>query len=112
MWTEHVPDEANLDSKVFPRMIALAEVLWSYPTNPNFEDFYKRIQKHYPILENFNIQYGFETIGTEIELEFTEESIKIVLNKKRFPILKYLLKLYNNARMMLKIPVFLEDVTY
>ena len=25
MWTEHVPDENNLDSKVFPRMLALSE---------------------------------------------------------------------------------------
>ncbi len=27
MWTEHVPNEQVLDSKVFPRMLAMAEVL-------------------------------------------------------------------------------------
>src|SRR5690606_6237011 len=44
MWTEHVPDEANLDSKILPRMIAMAEVLWTYPKERDYQEFYDRIQ--------------------------------------------------------------------
>ncbi len=71
MWTEHVPDENNLDSKVFPRMLAMSEVLWSYPEKRDYEEFYNRVQVHYPILKNMNVNYGLEnnpaTINTEIK---------------------------------------------
>ncbi|MBK7129240.1 MAG: beta-N-acetylhexosaminidase [Crocinitomicaceae bacterium] len=66
MWTEQVPDENNLDSKVFPRMIALAEVLWSGPDTNRYDDFYKRLQLHYPILDYFKIHYGMESVPFEI----------------------------------------------
>lgn len=81
MWTEHVPDEANLDSKVFPRMIALAEVLWTYNPERDFDDFYHRLQNHYPYLESHNIKYGLETIGATLSEEFSDSVILIHLDK-------------------------------
>lgn len=79
MWTEHVPDEAILDSKVFPRMIALAEVLWSGPDTNRYASFYQRLQKHYSILESKGIQYGAEAIPFRVQSQKTENSFKIVL---------------------------------
>lgn len=81
MWTEHVPDEANLDSKVFPRMIALAEILWTYNPERDFDDFYRRLQNHHPYLESHNIKYGLETIGATLSEEFTDSGIYIHLDK-------------------------------
>lgn len=60
MWTEHVPNDSVLDSRVFPRLIAMAEVLWSGPGG-DYEDFYERLQQHYPILEETGVQFGLET---------------------------------------------------
>lgn len=60
MWTEHVPNDSVLDSKVFPRLIAMAEVLWSGPGG-DFGDFYNRLQNHYPILEGMGVNYGLES---------------------------------------------------
>jgi len=59
MWTEHVPNDSVLDSRVFPRMVALAEVLWTGPGGDYF-DFYNRLQLHYPILQNMGVKYGLE----------------------------------------------------
>jgi hexosaminidase len=59
MWTEHVPNDSVLDNKVFPRLIAMAEVLWSGPGG-DFNNFYDRLQNHYPILENIGVSYGLE----------------------------------------------------
>ena len=59
MWTEHVPNDSVLDSKVFPRLIAMAEVLWSGPGG-DYGDFYNRLQAHYPILEKMGVKYGLE----------------------------------------------------
>ena len=60
MWTEHVPDEQSLDYKVFPRMLGMAEVLWS-DTVKNYKDFNRRVQSHYSILEHYNVKYGEES---------------------------------------------------
>ncbi|MCB0402844.1 MAG: family 20 glycosylhydrolase [Flavobacteriales bacterium] len=60
MWTEHVPDEATLDNKVFPRLLAMSEVLWTGSENRNYDEFYQRVQDHYPLLEKMGIAYGLE----------------------------------------------------
>ncbi len=64
MWTEHVPDEKTLDSKVFPRILAMSEVLWSASDvkQKNYTEFNKRLQKHYTILDNYNVHYGEESV--------------------------------------------------
>jgi len=61
MWTEHAPQE-TVDSKVFPRILALAEVLWSYPEQRNYQEFSKRVEQHYPRLKALDIQSGFPKI--------------------------------------------------
>ncbi|MCG8575977.1 MAG: family 20 glycosylhydrolase [Flavobacteriales bacterium] len=82
MWTEHVPDEKDLDSKVFPRMIGLAEVLWSGPGTHDFEDFYGRLDQHFSLLSSYSVQYGRACIGSSIDLNFDEDTIEIILHKE------------------------------
>lgn len=60
MWTEHVPDTNALDQKVFPRLIALSEVLWTYPEKRDFTPFFQRLRQHYPLLSQRHIDYGLE----------------------------------------------------
>ena len=74
MWTEQVPNDSVLDSKVFPRLIAAAEVFWSGPGG-DYQDFYNRLQSHYPILENMGVKYGLEaepiSVNTFVKKEKT-----------------------------------------
>ncbi|MDB4655320.1 family 20 glycosylhydrolase [Flavobacteriales bacterium] len=83
MWTEHVPDEASLDSKVFPRMIGLAEVLWSYPEDRDFREFSNRLEKHYPRLEKWGVNYGFEKIPIGFVTGIQENCIKVSVEKAK-----------------------------
>ncbi|MCZ4410652.1 beta-N-acetylhexosaminidase [Cryomorphaceae bacterium 1068] len=69
MWTERVPDEKTLDSRVFPRLLAMAEVLWSDSTKRDFSEFTERVQSHYPILEMYHVQYGKESVAMSHEME-------------------------------------------
>ena len=62
MWTEHVPDEDNLDSKVFPRLLAMSEVLWSGNEQKDFSEFKQRVQQQYIVLDHFNVAYGEEAV--------------------------------------------------
>ena len=70
MWTEHVHNKKELDAKVFPRILAMCEVLWSYPSNRDYEGFYKRVQSHYPILDNKDVFYGEESVPCKINSYF------------------------------------------
>src|SRR3972149_4373590 len=60
LWTERAPQE-TVDSKLFPRILALAEVFWTDPNNKNYDEFYSRIQNSYADLTAHGIQYGWES---------------------------------------------------
>ena len=79
IWTEHVPDEATLDAKVFPRLLGMSEVLWHYPESRDYLAFYNRVQFHYPMLEYLAVKYGLETLPIGLEVEVAAEGIGIVL---------------------------------
>jgi len=61
MWTERAPQEL-VDSKVFPRLLALSEVLWTAPKNRDYEPFAVRVEKNYPRLNQLGINYGFPDV--------------------------------------------------
>lgn len=68
MWTEWVPNDTVLDQKVFPRLIGMSSALWEGEDKQPFEDFYSDIQRHYPILSGFDVQYGLEGIPANLEV--------------------------------------------
>lgn len=81
MWTEHVPDEANLDSKVFPRLLAMSEVLWSDSSGRNYDEFLTRVYTHQAILKRLNVKYGLETTPFEYEIKTTSNALEVSLTK-------------------------------
>jgi len=78
MWTEHAPQE-TVDSKVFPRMLALAEVLWTYPDQRNYSAFSKRVEEHYARLTALNIQPGFPKVPVAMQPSMKENALSIEL---------------------------------
>ena len=61
MWTERAPQEL-VDSKVFPRLLALSEVLWTAPKKRDYEAFAVRVEKNYERMDQLNIKYGFPDV--------------------------------------------------
>ncbi len=59
MWTEHAPRDV-IESKLYPRMAAFAERLWS-PDKIRYDDFHRRLQTHYKRLDLLNVDYGPES---------------------------------------------------
>ena len=45
-WTEYTFDRRELEWKMWPRMMALAEVFWLGESKPPFEDFRRRAAVH------------------------------------------------------------------
>jgi hexosaminidase len=57
VWTEYMKTPDKVEYMVFPRMLALAEAVWSMPENRNFEDFQKRLSYHFTLLDKQNVSY-------------------------------------------------------
>ena len=58
LWSEHIPNEKKLDEMVFPRMLAMSEVLWSYPKERNYNDFLARADIHAHLLRSYGVNVG------------------------------------------------------
>lgn len=72
LWSERITEE-NLDYQLFPRLLALSEVLWSNPQQRDYADFLQRVRSHYPLLEAMGIKYGPEARPVALLTRFDPE---------------------------------------
>lgn len=61
LWTERIP-EADLDRRLYPRLLAMAERLWSSSDRREFDEFRRRVRHLYPRLDRMGIRPGPETV--------------------------------------------------
>jgi len=57
MWTEYIPDPKQAEYMVFPRLCALAEVVWTRADRKNFADFSARLGTHLRRLAILDVNY-------------------------------------------------------
>lgn len=57
VWTEYIPTPEHAEYMAFPRMCALAEVVWSSEQSRDLKDFMKRMSVHYLRLDAMNANY-------------------------------------------------------
>ncbi|MCH7401999.1 beta-N-acetylhexosaminidase [Belliella kenyensis] len=60
IWTEYTPTIETLERQVFPRLIAYAEVGWTFLENKDFERFQKNLSKYKERLQANQIQFHEE----------------------------------------------------
>ncbi|HUR97796.1 MAG TPA: family 20 glycosylhydrolase [Pyrinomonadaceae bacterium] len=63
IWTEYIKTPQQVEYMAFPRMLALAESLWSRPEDKNFDDFTARLRAHLPRLDVQNVNYRIPEPG-------------------------------------------------
>ncbi len=82
LWSEHAPQE-KVDGRMFPRMLAMSEVLWSYPPKRDFQEFRKRVQLQYPVLNSMGVTYGFERdpLILNVSTDTEKKTISVKLEK-------------------------------
>ena len=56
IWTEYMPNAAQVQYMAFPRLCALAERAWGSPEQ-SWEEFEERLRAHLPRLDAFGIRY-------------------------------------------------------
>ena len=57
LWTEYVPDPKRAEYMVFPRLCALAEVLWTPREGRDYADFTRRLATHLERLAVLDVNY-------------------------------------------------------
>lgn len=65
MWTEYVKTPSDLEYKIFPRLLALAEIGWTPRAKQSWEDFRLRVNRHIPLLHArgvgaYNLENGLK----------------------------------------------------
>ena len=67
LWTEYIPDMAQLEYMTYPRAIALSTALWS-ETKPTYEDFFAKLTTyHFPFLSAKNVNFSKSCLKPEIK---------------------------------------------
>lgn len=72
VWTEYMKTSDHVEYMVYPRAVAMAEVVWSPKESRDYKDFVHRMKTHVKRLEDWGVNYA-----KHIEKEFSvSDSIK------------------------------------
>lgn len=70
LWTEYMNTYQQVEYMAFPRALALAEVNWTNQSERSWEDFKGRLQKHYKLLQQLDINYYRPSYQVKSEVNF------------------------------------------
>ena len=86
MWSERAPQE-TIDSKLFPRLLALSEVLWKNPNGTenraDYEEFHSRVKEHYSDLTALGIKYGRESKIFDPVITYSKDNNEFTIEIKQ-----------------------------
>ncbi|WP_034061114.1 glycoside hydrolase family 20 protein [Lacinutrix jangbogonensis] len=75
VWTEYMPTSQKVEYMVFPRILALSEVVWSNPENKNYNNFVSRVENFHKRLDVLDINYANHLYEIEGEVVSKETNI-------------------------------------
>ncbi len=58
LWTEYIETPQHVEYMIFPRIMALSEVLWGTSKPDQYKEFQDRMIQQFPLLEKKNINYS------------------------------------------------------
>jgi len=81
VWTEYIATEEYLEYMAFPRAIALSEVVWSPPSQRDWERFRGRLFRHLTRLETQGVNFRIpDVMGLEENRLSLENSVTVELS--------------------------------
>ena len=57
LWTEYLATPRNVEYMAFPRLAALAEVVWTPAASKDYADFLERLPEHLERLDALDVNY-------------------------------------------------------
>lgn len=80
LWTEYITTQEKLEYMAFPRLCALAEVVWSPKSDRKFEDFLLRISPHLKKLEVMGINAANHLYDLNASIQPKDGKVAVDLN--------------------------------
>lgn len=107
IWTEYIPTTNRLEYMVYPRMLALAEVLWTHKTND--ASFNARLDRQYNRMDVLGIHYRLPDLTGIVENRvFLDSTVLDVKSPKADLMVHYT---DNNTQPTVQSPVLNKPVT-
>ncbi|MCL4124204.1 UNVERIFIED_CONTAM: hypothetical protein GTU68_004228 [Idotea baltica] len=75
VWTEYMPTSEKVEYMVFPRILALSEVVWSNSKQKNYKNFVPRVEYFHKRLDALDLNYANHLYEIEGELVSKENEI-------------------------------------
>lgn len=79
MWNEYCPTNENMQSKAFPRAIAIAEIGWTEYSKKDYYNFASRLKQHLKRLDILGINYSKTMFDVYVTPEYVTDSNKLVV---------------------------------
>ena len=78
LWTEYISTPEQVEYMLFPRLLALSEVLWTQKGEKNYTDFVDRLLVNFDLLDKINCNYSKTIFKTEYSI-YTDEQNNVYL---------------------------------
>ncbi len=92
LWTEWVPTTEHAEYMIFPRLLALAEIAWKPSGEKDYNDFIRRMQDQYRLLQRHFVNYYRPSYRIHIEAvpDYQEKDYRIHFNTEQYdPVIHY-----------------------
>jgi hexosaminidase len=70
LWTEYIPTTKQAEYMAVPRMIALAEVVWSQKKDRNWKDFRYRMKDQFKRLDHMQVNYSKGSFKVDVSTSY------------------------------------------
>jgi hexosaminidase len=72
LWTEQIPTLAHAQYMMLPRISALAEALWTMPSQKDKKLFVKKIDEHFDRLSELGYSYASSSLSPDYNVEYNK----------------------------------------
>lgn len=86
VWTEYMPETSHLEYMIYPRLLALSEVVWLNSKDRDFKDFQSRVDSFFQRLEAMGFNHANHLYKVEGQVKFNESMLISLTNYSDFPI--------------------------
>jgi len=85
LWTEQIYNMRHLRYMLWPRAFAIAEALWSPKNKKNWDNFYKKVENHFPRFDAAQKKYAPSMYDPEFKFTKNDKNDITVEMKKEVP---------------------------
>lgn len=86
VWTEYMPESSHVEYMIYPRLLALSEVVWLNEKDRNFKDFQTRVSSFFKRLEVMDFNHANHLYKVEGQVKFDDKMSISLNNYSDFPI--------------------------